>query len=848
MPADRRKPLYPPIGGARPSRDDWSFFESVARLYRLGRYDLLDMQANLFRPLVYLSTSDTHALWTDLAQSIRSGASPGDVDLYLGVPFCRPGCTCCESDCRPASGLPEIARYVKAAWLQARFYAEPLKGLRIRHFYVGGGNPGALSPSQLHALLSVAKDDYLLSEPGDRAVEFDPADAVPEKLEVCRAASVRRIVLKARGDAPSLDEAVRRVRSARFVDGATVELTLGLPGETPATFGQALTAAAEARADRVTVQALQPSQAHLDKHHRGDPRLFHLKNDGLFDSFEETFVPRMTRLGYGLEGSPGGSWRFARKGYGRAADGHYEEHPALPGSVLGLGAAARSHVFALAEYADTARGTEDFGPSKKIFVGTPLDADGEMVRFLLLSLRQGRSVSGAAFAAVFRQDLFAVFHAGLKELERRRLARRDRTGILLTPSRPDDLILAVLALLGKTKVHWQHDRIAWIHGGVGRRRIDAAVPFVKPVPRRGAVMTRADRYFGSTESPEHLADIGLTLGAECNNNCPFCIGGEVVNLPMPHPFPWIPLERAKDEVAHWRRAGCRSLTYLGGEPTLYPHLLELSSYARSIGYRSIIMNSNGLRYSDRKFVLDMVAAGFTRFESGLHSHRDDLEARLTACKDAFRKKIQGLRWLVEQKAAGEIRVGIVVTPVICGWNMPFMRDYARLCRSLGVDTIEYKTVWPRHQMEHDRRMIPRYREYAAEILKVIALNEGGLGMSLEFADVPPCVLKSARLGLPPDVIHALAKKYFALSSCVPLFLSSNGRHYNWQELKANFLKTPGKDCGRCYYYPNCDGVWTPYAALYGLDELTPLAPPDFHPDASAAVLDRSRGLIASKAR
>ena len=119
----------------------------------------------------------------------------------------------------------------------------------------------------------------------------------------------------------------------------------------------------------------------------------------------------------------------------------------------------------------------------------------------------------------------------------------------------------------------------------------------------------------------------LNIGRACNSRCVFCVSRQVSQEEKV----WLPLEKARDEVRLAFEQGCRALGFLGGEPTIYPHLEEVIRYGRELGYQRVALATNGLLLARAAVVEKLIDAGVTRF-GALRTRRRRSRARLAAIR------------------------------------------------------------------------------------------------------------------------------------------------------------------------------------------------------------------------
>lgn len=100
------------------------------------------------------------------------------------------------------------------------------------------------------------------------------------------------------------------------------------------------------------------------------------------------------------------------------------------------------------------------------------------------------------------------------------------------------------------------------------------------------------------------------------------------------------LEQVKEEVLYLKRwRNVDNLSIAGGEPLLYPHLLDLVAFARQQGIKPIVL-TNGLKL-DRNMVVELKKAGLAGFTIHIDSNqgrpqwRDKTEVETNALRQHF---------------------------------------------------------------------------------------------------------------------------------------------------------------------------------------------------------------------
>lgn len=171
----------------------------------------------------------------------------------------------------------------------------------------------------------------------------------------------------------------------------------------------------------------------------------------------------------------------------------------------------------------------------------------------------------------------------------------------------------------------------------------------------------------STTSPLQRCEMILT-GA-CNFKYPYC---RQVGQHMTY-------ELAASIVRAWALDGLRAIRFSGGEPTLWPNLVQLVVYARSLGIERVAVSTNGsaprLKY-DR-----LIDAGVNDFSVSLDACcAEDGDKMAGGIKGAWDTVVENIRYLSSRVYT---TVGVVLTPD----NAASINGIIAFADSLGVSDI-----------------------------------------------------------------------------------------------------------------------------------------------------------------
>jgi MoaA/NifB/PqqE/SkfB family radical SAM enzyme len=311
----------------------------------------------------------------------------------------------------------------------------------------------------------------------------------------------------------------------------------------------------------------------------------------------------------------------------------------------------------------------------------------------------------------------------------------------------------------------------------------------------------------------------LNLGLACQSQCVFCMSGRA----MPAERRFLPLARARAEIDRARAAGCGALGFLGGEPTLYKSLVTVVRHARAAGFDRITIATNGLRLADAAYARTLAGAGLTRCTLSLHSHRAELEDRLTGIPGAFARKVAAVRNLVALRDAGLLPHGVAINALVMRPNLRHLPAMTRAFRALGVRDVRFNSMRREGRALDHPDLLPRFRDVTPQLLRLVEANERRPGLTVSFGDFPHCVLPWPLL-VNPALFRAYVGEHHDLVTDVSLSYAPprdevRTTRFNWQDYKLADLKLKPAACAGCRLGPGCEGVWRSYVEVHGTGEI-----------------------------
>lgn len=310
-----------------------------------------------------------------------------------------------------------------------------------------------------------------------------------------------------------------------------------------------------------------------------------------------------------------------------------------------------------------------------------------------------------------------------------------------------------------------------------------------------------------------MKNLELNLGKPCNNRCVFCATGERSRGDRG----WMALAEADQALGRGRREGATAVGFVGGEPTLYRDLPQLVRRARDLGYTRVSLCTNGRRLARPALLESLLAAGLTRVALSIHSHRADLEDRITGRPGGFDEKLAAVALLTVARAAGRLPDGLSLNTVLHAQNLAALPRLAGFFGRHGVADIRFNFIRPEIPPQQARRWVPTFTRTTPRILDLVLQNETTLGMRLTLADFPLCRLPWELLAN-PRLRHRYLGEPRDLETQVAMYrptVRGGTKRFDWQQQRVGLLKQHVPACDACVLRRGCEGIWRGYVDLYG---------------------------------
>lgn len=293
--------------------------------------------------------------------------------------------------------------------------------------------------------------------------------------------------------------------------------------------------------------------------------------------------------------------------------------------------------------------------------------------------------------------------------------------------------------------------------------------------------------------------VDIKIGFLCNNRCKFCVQGRKREL-----FGNKEKEEIKKDLKEAKKKKIEGAVFTGGEPTLHQNFLELVSYAKFLGFKTIQIQTNGRRFVYKSFCEKTIEAGATEFSPALHGPNYQIHDFLTSSPGSFQQTLQGIKNL---KALGQY---VLTNTVVTSKNYRHLPRLAELFISLGVDQYQFAFVHLGGRAWENRNWIcPQMAETIPFIKKGLDVGIRA-GKTVMTEAIPYCLMRGYENYLAENVIPD-TRIYDAD------FVVDNYTLYRQKKGKVK-----GENCKKCRYYKICEGPWKEYPELFGWEEFKPI--------------------------
>ncbi|MBN2112455.1 radical SAM protein [Candidatus Woesearchaeota archaeon] len=288
--------------------------------------------------------------------------------------------------------------------------------------------------------------------------------------------------------------------------------------------------------------------------------------------------------------------------------------------------------------------------------------------------------------------------------------------------------------------------------------------------------------------------VDIKTGFICNNNCRFCVQAD--NKCKGNRS----LEGIKKDLEDSRKR-CEGVVLTGGEVTIRKDFLDIVEYAKSLGYKTIQIQTNGRMFSSLNFCKKAIKAGATEFSPAIHGYCAEQHDFLTRAPGSFRQTVQGIKNL---KSLGQY---VLTNTVVVKPNYRNLPDIAKLLVNLNVDQFQFAFVHPMgNAWNNFDSIVPSISLAAPYIHNGLQIGIDA-GKKVMAEAMPYCQMAGYEAYISEKVIpetEIRGQKH------------QNTDSFTKQRKEKGKAKFP--QCDGCGYNPICEGPWKEYPEKLGNKE------------------------------
>lgn len=291
----------------------------------------------------------------------------------------------------------------------------------------------------------------------------------------------------------------------------------------------------------------------------------------------------------------------------------------------------------------------------------------------------------------------------------------------------------------------------------------------------------------------------LILNYNCNARCRFCSQGDF-DKSLNAPF-----EAIARNIYSAYKTGYRRLGFTGGEPLVCPDIVKAIALGRSVGFRFIRVQTNGIKLADPAFCRALVKAGLTFCKFSFTTDRAADHDALVGVPGALKKALAGLENLRKLK----IRLGTNI--LVNRLNYKRLPEIIKFYLGRGITN--FVIIYPVYNgamADNAEKLgisLPDCEPYFEAAVKT--MEAAGLPGEILFLNTPPCFLKGReKLAIGLDLFNTLVTD--------PLGGKTD------LDANADAAKVKGPPCRACALNKKCKGADEHYIAEFGWTGFKPV--------------------------
>lgn len=288
---------------------------------------------------------------------------------------------------------------------------------------------------------------------------------------------------------------------------------------------------------------------------------------------------------------------------------------------------------------------------------------------------------------------------------------------------------------------------------------------------------------------EEYGNYIVKINNMCNANCCFC--ADMPEIRKAKDFDYDKLISELEE----NRKKFNSLIITGGEPTIYPKLIDYIKHAKQVcGYKHVHLTTNGLLLSYSDLAGKLKKVGVDSFIISYLSSDEKMYDAISRIPGSYKMIRKAFKNLFNQEST------IKTNTVIHKLNYKELPKITKQLIMSGVDNIQFSFIDPiGSSVKNDKcGLLVNLREVKQYLYDAFLVAERNGFYNIYVENIPVCVI--------PELVNRISD--FSKPD-------ANRDYYNACKMKLD-------KCKECAYDGMCDGVWKEYVKQLGDDEFIPV--------------------------
>ena len=297
-----------------------------------------------------------------------------------------------------------------------------------------------------------------------------------------------------------------------------------------------------------------------------------------------------------------------------------------------------------------------------------------------------------------------------------------------------------------------------------------------------------------------MKTLNVNVFFRCNARCVFCVVGLTGGSRSTRELSVLEIEH---ELQRGYEKGCRTVTFSGGEPTVYRGLERVVRFARDVGYHGVEVKTNGIRLATEEVVRSLVEAGVDLFSVSIHGPRAEVHDALVGVPRAFERALWGAR------RARELGAELSLPTCIQQGNYELLPETVSLLLSLEPRFVLPTFIEPSGSAAFRfEDVVPRYSDVRPVVEQVCDALGGTSGFSWALHGFPLCM------------IPGYERYSYDLVRGEEIVGGTSTEDYGSYERET--FRAKSESCGRCSFEAACNGPWKEYVRHRGWSEFQPV--------------------------